>query len=262
MFRKTSWKTYQLLCAVIVTLAVSVFSMAQRLERNKDGQQATKQKIAAAGHRLSGTVTMRLDNHPVAKAGISVISRPTAGGRPFTKMTVTDEQGHWTIDNLPDAVYSIIIVSGKTLPPVGGQDGQTSQSTSQFVTQTSRLEIAGADIDDIAIQVIKGGRITGIVVMDDGESLPKDLVVLPEQVIKDGRSPVRMAQVKPDGSFILENVPTGEILLKAVVFGKPTEYFMKTATAGATDLMREPLRIEDGAEIKDVYIFFAKAADK
>jgi hypothetical protein len=243
-----------------MTLILPVFSIAQKLERLTSEQQASRRKAAAAGHRLSGTVTM--DNHPVAKAGISVISRPTADKPSFRKMTITDEQGRWSIDKLPDAAYTVIIVPGRTLPPIGSQNGQTSESIAQFVSQQIRLEIAGGDIDDIDSRVIKGGRITGTVVMDGGESLPKDLIVLPEQVVNSEGASIRMAQVQPDGSFILENVPTGKILIKAVVFGKPTEYFMKTATLGAIDLLREPIRINDKAEIKDVYIVFAKATDK
>jgi hypothetical protein len=43
------------------------------------------------------------------------------------------------------------------------------------------------------------------------------------------------------------------------VFGKSKEYYIKTATVGAIDFLREPIRIEDGAEVKDVQIVFAKA---
>jgi hypothetical protein len=261
MDRKINWKMYRALCVVIMTLILPVFSIAQRLERLTSEQQAEKQKTSA-GHRLSGTVTMRPDNLPVAKAGISIMSRPTAGGRAFTKRAITDEQGRWTIDNLPDAEYSIIIVPGKTLPPGGGRGGQTSELVSQFVTQKTKLEIAGADIDDIDFQVNKGGRITGIVVMDGGEPLPAQLIVVPRATIESNNAPMQNVQVNPDGSFILEGVPTGEMLLKAIVFDKPNEYFMKSATVGAIDLLSEPLRIKDGTEIKDVYIVFAKVTNK
>jgi hypothetical protein len=91
---------------------------------------------------------------------------------------------------------------------------------------------------------------------------PKDLIVLPEQAVKEGRSPIRFAPVQSDGSFILEGVPTGDILLKVVVYGKPKEYYTKRATVAGMDLLGGVLSIEDGSEVKDVQIIFAKAADK
>lgn len=262
MYRKINRKMYRALCAAIMTLILSVFSIAQRLERLTPEQQANKLKPSAT-HRLSGTVTMRPDNHPVAKAGISVIRfRGTTGERPFTERTFTDEQGRWTIDNLPDGVYSIIIVPSRTFPPIGGNVGQKSELISQFVTQKTKLEIHGADIDDIDSQVNKGGRITGRVVMDGGETIPEELIVVPRAAIESDDPPMQNVQVNPDGSFDLEGVPNGEIYLKAIVFNKQNEYFMRTATVGAIDLLREPLHIKDGTEIKDVNIVVAKVKDK
>ncbi len=263
MYRKINWKMYRALCVVIMTLILPVFSIAQRLEKLAPEQQASKQKPSAAGHRLSGTVTMRPDNHPVAKAGVSIRSRATtAGGRPFSKRTITDEQGRWTIEDLPDAVYFIIVLPRRTFQPVGGRDGQTSELTSQFVTQETKLEIAGADIDDIDFRVNKGGRITGRVVMDGGEPLPEGLIVVPRATIESNNAPMQNVQVNEDGSFVLEGVPNGETFLKTEGFDKPNEYFMKSATVGAIDLLREPLHIKDGTEIKDVYIVLAKVKDK
>jgi hypothetical protein len=211
------------LCVAIMTLILSVFSIAQRLEKLTPEQQASKLKPSAT-HRLSGTVTMRPDNHPVAKAGISIIRfRGTTGERPFTERTMTDEQGRWSIDNLPDGVYSIIIVPGRTFPPIGGNVGQKSELISQFVTQKTKLEIHGADIDDIDSQVNKGGRITGRVVMDGGEPIPEELIVVPRATIESDDPPMQNVQVNPDGSFDLEGVPNGEIHLKAIVFNKQTQ---------------------------------------
>lgn len=98
--------------------------------------------------------------------------------------------------------------------------------------------------------------------MDGGGQLPARLIVVPRSTIKNNNAPMQNVQVNKDGSFILEGVPNGEIFLKAEVFDKPNEYFMKSATVGAVDLLREPLRIRDGTEVKDVYIVFAKKAEK
>lgn len=269
MYRKISSKTYRLLYAVILTLTVSMLAIAQTQERVVGGQPQINHKTPAAGHRISGIVTMNPDSQPVAKAKIEIrgINRPVAGTQLFMSQTFTDEQGRWTIDNVPDDDYLIVVDPARTPPsPVSNKDGQmnevNSRAGTKFVSQTYEVKMSGTNIDNLAIQVIKGGRITGKVVMDGGESLPKDLIVLPEQTAKDGRSPVRSALVQPDGSFILEGVPTGSILLKVVVYVRAKEYYTKTAAVDGMDLLRETLSIEDGSEVKDVHIIFAKVTDK
>jgi len=245
-----------------------MLAIAQTQERVVDRQPQIYHKTPAAGHRISGIVTMNPDSQPVAKARVEVrgINRPATGTQLFMSQTFTDEQGRWTIDKVPDNDYLILVDQARTPSPVSNKNGQMSdvksRAETKFVAQTREVKMFGTNIDNLAIQVIKGGRITGKVVMDGGESLPKDLIVLPEQTAKDGRSPVRSALVQPDGSFILEGVPTGSILLKVVVYGKAKEYYTKTATVDGMDLLRETLSIEDGSEVKDVHIIFAKVTDK
>lgn len=250
---------YRVSCFVIIILVVSLLSNAQTPERITGAESASNQKPIAAGHRLSGTVTMLPDNKPVAKAGISIMSLPPAAGmKPLSLRTITDEQGRWKIDNVPDADYSVIIVPRRTILPTGAKDGQTSEVDSIFITKESRVKVAGADVDNLDFHVNKGGRISGKVIMDDGGLLPARLIVVPRAAIASNNAPMQNIQVNPDGSFSLKGVPNGEIFLRAYVFNMPNEYFMKSATVGAIDLLREPLRIEDGTEVKDVQIVFAK----
>jgi hypothetical protein len=267
MNRIISSKMDRLLYTVILTLVVSVLAIAQTQEIVVDGQPQINQKNPAA-YRISGTVTMKPDNQPVADTRIEVrgINKPAAGAQLFTSKTFTDEQGHWTIDQVPDGNYLILVDPTVILSPVNTKDGQVNEVRSgmsaKFVAQTREVKMSGTNIDNLVIQVIKGGRIIGKVIMEGGEPIPKNLIILPEQTVKDGRSPIRIAPVEPDGTFILEGVPTGEILLKVVVYGKPKEYYMKTATVNGIDLLRGTLTIEDGSEVKEVHIVFAKVTDK
>jgi len=263
-----SSKMYRLLYAVILTLAASFPAISQTEEKFANGQPQINQKNPVAEHRISGTVTMKPDNQPVAKTKIEIrnINKPVAGAQLFMSKTFTDEQGRWTIDQVPDGNYLILVDPTVILLPVNTKNGQVNEvrsgTSAKFVAQTREVKMSGTDIDNLTIQVIKGGRITGRVIMDSGKPMPKSLIVLPEQTVKDGRSPSRIAPVEPDGTFILEGVPVGEILLKVVVYGKPKEYYMKTATVNGMDLLRETLSLEDGSEVKDVHIVFAKVTDK
>lgn len=256
-----SFKTYRLSYAVILILTACLFASGQTPDKRiENGLPESNQKKAASGHRISGTVTMKTSNQPVAKANIIVrgTNKPLRDPQLFARQLLTDEQGRWAVDNVPDGEYQVVVDPAR--------EGQSNEAayvpTIKFVAQVQIVEMSGTDINNLVIQVIRGGRISGKVVMNGGETMPEDLIILPEQTIKVGRSPVRIAPIQPDGSFILENVPTGEILVRVVVYGKPKEYYMKTATVDGIDLLREPLSITDGSEVKGVYIVFAKATDR
>lgn len=255
-----SFKTY-LPYALILILTACLFASGQTPDKRiENGQPQSNQKNPASGHRISGTVIMKTDDQPVAKANIIVrgTNKPLRDSQLFARQTVTDEEGRWAVDNVPDGEYQIVIDPARE----GQLNEAASVRTIKFVAQVQIVEMSGNDINNLVIQVIRGGRISGKVVMNGGEIMPQDLIILPEQTIKVGRSPVRFASIQPDGTFILENVPVGEILLKVGVYGKPREYYMKTATVDGIDLLSETLSIKDGSEVKDVYIVFAKATDR
>lgn len=268
MNREISYIMCRTLCIVSLTLAVSLPVISQTQENIVKDQAQINKENSAPGHRISGTVMMKTDNQPVAKTKVEVrsISNLAAGAPLFVSKTFTDEQGRWMLDNVPDGNYVVLVDPTFTLIPVKTKNGQVEEirsgMTAKFVAQTFEVKMAGTDIDDLAIQVIKGRRITGKVIMDGSEPIPEGLIVLPEQTIKFGRSPLRFAPVNVDGTFTLDAVPTGEILLKAVVYGKPKDYHMKSATLNDKDLLRETINIKDNSEVKSVSIVFAKLKDK
>lgn len=235
------------------------------------GQKSSVGKKAAFternGHRVSGTVTMKPDEQAVVKAKVEIrnISVKPAGAVPFQDCIYTDSQGRWTIENVPDGEY-LIIVAPPHRPSLASQkDEKTDEANSvakEFVAKTYEVKMAGNDITDLALKVNRGGIISGRVTMDGGVPFPENLVVLPEQTAESGRSPAKMAQVEPDGSFTLTGVPTGKIRLRVFVYGKSNEYRMKSASVNGADLLSETLEIEDGTEIKNVRILFARTLER
>jgi len=57
----------------------------------------------------------------------------------------------------------------------------------------------------------------------------------------------------PDGTFIIENAPTGEVLLDAAA-PAVRDMYVKSITLGSQDLWREPLVVNEGAEVSGVRI--------
>ncbi len=223
--------------------------------------------IERTGHRVSGTVTMKPDEQAVVKAKVEIrnISVKPAGTVAFQDCIYTDSQGRWTIENVPDGEYLIIVAPPHRPSSASQKDEKTDEVYSvaaEFVAKTYEVKMAGNDITDLALKVNKGGIISGMVTMNGGTPFPENLVVLPEQTAESGRSPAKMAQVQPDGSFTLTGVPTGKIRLRVFVYGKVNEYHMKSASVNGADLLSETLEIAEGTEIKNVRILFARTPER
>lgn len=230
--------------------------------RGTDGTGSTLSRQGT--RRISGTVKMKGDDRrPVANANILVrsIDRTARDNAFFESRALTDEQGRWVVDKVPDGAYLIVAeplhsptLAQEAMRREGGADSVTELS---FVPSRHEVRVTGADVSGFTIEVSRGGRITGSVTMEGGQPLPKDLVVLPERVDVAGVAPIRIQTVRPDGSFTLEGVPTGSIRLHVFVYGKLNQYYTKSATVSGTDLLRETLPIEEGTEVKGVSVVFS-----
>jgi hypothetical protein len=100
----------------------------------------------------------------------------------------------------------------------------------------------------------EGSRILGSVMTED--SLPHwARVVLsrpgPTDLI--GSLPY---QTREDGTFVAEGIPPGELRMD-VALGKRSPFYLASIILGGNDLMREPLKIIEGAEISGVRITLA-----
>jgi hypothetical protein len=62
---------------------------------------------------------------------------------------------------------------------------------------------------------------------------------------------------RADNTFILEGIPSGEVILDADVSGFP-DFYLKSITLGGQDLLREPLVVNEGSEITGVRIGIGK----
>jgi hypothetical protein len=87
MNRVISYRVCQLVNTAILILTLTVLAVAQKNQIIQEKQ--------SAGHHITGTVTMKPDNQPVAKAMIELtaIGNKPAGVKPFTNQIFTDEQG-------------------------------------------------------------------------------------------------------------------------------------------------------------------------
>lgn len=241
------------------------------------GQEATEINITLierAMYTVSGTVVARQSRTPV-RAQVTILSKSESVALPFMDAgpsTASDEQGRWSFTNIPDGSYVIKVDPGE-------QDGEadvteTMQANAEagsgrtaaappttaprrpaLVPRQQDVTVSGADLSGVVIELGEGGRLQGTIMIEGGKVLPKEgsgvytISLVPPDP---GTGEARHGFVQPDGSFIIDKVPPGEFYVSMQQVGD--RLYLKSATVGGTDLLREPVRMGPGTNIENVRI--------
>jgi hypothetical protein len=115
------------------------------------------------------------------------------------------------------------------------------------------VEVVGADISGISINLVEGGRISGSVVVEGGKKLPREIDIAtdtPSNRVGVYRSP-RGHTLDATRTFTLSGIEPGDTIIR---FGFDQGYFVKSVTWKGRDLLREPVKIESGHEISGIVV--------
>jgi hypothetical protein len=171
-----------------------------------------------------------------------------------------DKNGEWRVENLPPGTY--IVTAYAPLPKRKGpektneRDDEIPESSGAFdgeqmVSKQIEVMLGEEDRKNISIELSQGGRILGFVTAADGSPAPPVAIIVGQNT--GGDFPLDVPQMsKEDGTFLLEGVPVGQVEVD-VEIGKPDTY-LKSIMLGGQDLLREPLRMAEGAEVTNVRI--------
>jgi hypothetical protein len=207
--------------------------------------------LARSLHSIAGAIRMRGDERPVSRATVRLTRNeisdqvfgtsktPNIEAAMSIYTSAPDKSGHWWIANVPDGAYRLRVQS------------MAGESTNQlFVAEELDLTVAGADVDDLLVEVSGGSRVSGVVSIEGDSPAPQSVRVDAGRLKGNAMSFVRLDEA---GRFALAAVPDGEILLSA--FPSPEEkFYVKSIEANGLDLLRSSLPIAEGEEIKDVRI--------
>jgi hypothetical protein len=175
-----------------------------------------------------------------------------------------NEKGEWHFEELPPGTYVLTAYASlakKKPDSKAGTGAQPADSDdlledSRFAHKQTELTVDQEDQTDVTIEMTEGARILGSVAMSDGSVPPR----LPISVEAEHRTEFLLNLPrfsKPDGTFLVEGVSAGEVRLDVELFGRD-DLYLSSITLGGQDLMREPLRVTEGAEIAGVRVTIEK----
>src|SRR5258705_9301583 len=207
--------------------------------------------IARSLYSLAGTVRMRGDNRPVSNATIRLTRKeiadqsfdpsraPGTEGAMSNYLSSTDKSGHWSIANVPDGDYRLLV-----------QPMASEPMKQRFVQAQQDLTVEGADVEKLLVEVSEGSRLSGVVTIEGNSASPQFISIHANRFKGNANSSVRLDEA---GTFSLTAVPAGEDRLSA--FASPQDkFYAKSIEANGLDLLRTNLTVAQGDEIKDVRI--------
>jgi hypothetical protein len=178
-----------------------------------------------------------------------------------TASAATDN-GEWKFEELPAGKYLLTVFA----PLPEKEEPETNEGRRREMTEEEVLEsiqsirtvsrqmeltVADEDLKDVVFEISEGGRISGLVVSEHSEVPQVQLTVykrgdLTEQMTTTGS--------RANGTFLLEGLPSGDVWLDVSIPWHQGELYLKSVTLGSRDLMRNPLRVEEGAEVAGVRV--------
>lgn len=235
--------------------------------------------------QVSGVIKWRDGGKPIAEAslklrrldvpevdvasafGVTTTNNYTAASEALMFATATEQstvqanaKGEWKFAELPPGKY-LLTASFSTLhkdepelkpssePKIETDLVELDGPSEPMTAREFELTVGDADLNDVVLEISRGTRISGVVIFE--ESPPPHVSI---SVNRSGRRLSEfMTDSNNDGTFALEGIPTGDVRVEAA-FMSASDLFVKSIMLGSHDLMRKPLRIEDGVEVTGVRI--------
>ncbi len=205
-----------------------------------------------ATYKVTGTIAA--SGMPMADAYLRLqpnqdgLSGPTLM-IPYGLTAQANKDGQWSFSDAPDGVYNVELdqrardVESKGIPRLVGQQ--------QLVT------VAGADVSGIVISLTEGGRVSGSIVVEGDKPLPRGGRVSLQPVNRASRDSGSVSyELWAKGQFLIDGVSAGQHLLTVQTWDK--NYFVKSITWTDRDLLRQPLKVTEGSEVKNVRIVLSR----
>jgi hypothetical protein len=232
---------------------------------------------------ISGGVTLQRKNDPAIDVSLSQLFRTITAPNTDNDDTLMRDMsllmiamphntevtpdGKWQFEDLAPGTYIITAYSSlanrkdsaKTDEEPNPNDDPTSVPMAldrRMVNRQVEVTVNDEDRDDVTIELSEGGRILGSITMVDGSSPPQVPISVDQSIKTDFLMNLPHPSNK-NGTFLLQGISAGEVWLDVELWGRE-DLYLKSINLGGQDLMREPLRVNEGAEISGVRITLDK----
>lgn len=267
------------------SLVVSYYSSGTRLEdaiklEVTAGSELSDIDVTLADstpHTVRGSVIAKLDRLPLPDASLSLRMRDQASWfGSDAQQIVTDEQGTWMLDGIPDGTYVLTVEppgnfpapgldsEGITIDDTDGQPKRKNVPTRKFVRQETEITVSGGDLVLDPIALAEGASISGTIEWPNNADGPRSQYV---QILYryEGEPPTqdyRNSTSASGGEFTIEGMRSGKVYLMANpgYAGADTfsNLYVKSITLNGIDLRQKPLTIAEGQSIKNIHIVIAE----
>ena len=205
-------------------------------------------------HRVAGTVFLR--GKAAESAAIRLIrdEQEIDTYRPSESDARSDTNGYWEIRAVPDGHYTLSI-SGVYL---GLYEMGRDRGSASATTLRRELTVEGGDITDLKFDLVEGGTVNGVLSGEGGTPLPERLMVeLVSAELKSSETPaqgnaVAYSFLNEGGAFSIYPLASG--LFHFRLSGLGMGHYVKSITLKDKDLLRNPVRIEEGKTLEGVRI--------
>lgn len=158
---------------------------------------------------ISGRVLAADTGRPIKRARVIV----SGGGRPFS--ATTDDQGRYSLKGLPAASYNISALKAGFVDAVFGQ--RRAQRAGTPIQLADGQQLANVDL-----KLPRGGVLTGVIVDEDGEPLPRTIVsAMRYQYLRGERqlTPAGFDQTDDRGQYRIFGLAPGDYYVTATPGG-------------------------------------------
>lgn len=123
-----------------------------KLELGEERNDTDIHLVTGKLHSISGTLVAKSDQHPVAQANIALMITDTNANAHGSALSVTDEEGRWNFDGVPDGVYTIMVNPGFEVLELQGKT-RHPDSLKAYEAISREITIQGRDMEGIKLEV-------------------------------------------------------------------------------------------------------------
>jgi hypothetical protein len=238
---------------------------------------------------VEGVIVRKAGGVPIENATVR-ISRAGDEVNPFTEgengqSVKSNEQGRWSFPEVPAGAYTLAIEPPNSYETSGGNMNMSNMNgsmggnmnggnmnanlsigaaaparprTPKLSAKQQELKVADADIS-LQIELSEGGRVSGKTIVEGKKPADEDGSVAVVLRNADG-SEAQTDYGEMNNTFEFDGVAAGEYFIDArgyEVGSSDPDFYVKSVSANNVDALREPVRVAEGKELRDVRVVLA-----